>query len=745
MACDAGIRIRFEFRGITLVLRSIKDGVFLMDRKALQVITIFIFMISACSKPSAASPTPIPTLPPTTTASNTLMMTNISGRIVDMDGAPVSDANISTDTGNVLSDDQGWFQITSQKPQWVTVTKSGFISRTRAAEPGDPILVRISPDDGKTVVINFGGDTMFGRRFFDPNEDGDPSDGLLPESPNIEDHLKLLAPIQPLLENGDLTVVNLESALSDEPFFSARDPRPAAYHPYKEFVYATSPNAIPALKQAGVDIVDTGNNHIYDMLDDGLLFTQKVLDQADMAYFGSGATEEAAWSPKIIEVKGQTIAFIGCTSVWTPIPPITKNDVSYVASDQQHKGGAARCTTDKLFTAVKDARKKADIVVVMIHGGFEYDPIPSPNVVNLTKIAKSAGASLVVNGHPHVTGGFIWENQSLVGETMGNFIFDQTIWPTFKSYMLTVYIRDGKVFRAFAEPLMVENYVAHGITGELADYVAREAAGQEPGPFIVENGAVEVDINQTAIKTSKTVTLDGGTTGSIIQIPQGQWLSNFQGNGSLLLGRDLLWVGSFENNVVGNEPDSLPLWKQGEASSIKVGADYAYQGRAGIELLRGSGNQADAVTTNIHRILVKPGSKLTITGMARESQGAIASLQISWYSDTLGPSSNQTLQPLDMKEMGVWQPFQFDVQVPNGIVALEVFFRLSPPSMGTSSADFDNLRVIEWAPDQSLFSTLYDFAFLTGTGDLTFSQSVFPGGEDWLTLKNFDFSHLLRR
>jgi hypothetical protein len=289
---------------------------------------------------------------------------------------------------------------------------------------------------------------------------------------------------------------------------------------------------------------------------------------------------------------------------------------------------------------------------------------------------------------------------------------------------------------------MVENYIAHGITGELADYVTREAAGWETGPFIVESGAMEIDINQLAIKSSKTVTLDGGT-GTIIQVPQEQWLSDFQGDGSLLLGRDLLWVGSFENDLVGSEAGSLPLWKYDEMSNTKAGADYAYKGQVGIRLSRGSGNQADAVTTNLHRMLVNPGSKLTVSGLVRMSQGAAASLQISLYPDTLGSSSDQILKPLIMQEVGIWQPFHFDVQVPEGIVALGVFLKLSPPDTGTSTADFDNIRVIEWAPAQTPFNILYNFAYLTGSGDLTFSQSIFPGGEDWLTLQNFDFSNTL--
>jgi len=704
----------------------------LINQTLRKIIALFIISLSACTPSLIANVTSVPT---TSTASNQFVSKDFLGRVIDINGSPISEARVSTEAGSSLSDSQGWFHLasTNENPQWITVTKTGFITRTRAAEPDVPVLFRISPDDGKTIVLNFGGDTMFGRRFFDPNEDGDPSDGLLPLNPSVQDHLKLLAPIQPLLKSSDLTVVNLESALSNEPFFSPRDPRPATFHPYKEFVYASGPNSVIALKQAGINVVDTGNNHIYDMLDNGLTFTLSALDQANMAYFGSGSTEEAAWAPKIIHVKGQSIAFIGCTTIWTSIPPVTAHDISYVASDQQHKGGAARCTTGKLYTAVAGAKKTADVVVVMIHGGFEYASTPSENITNLSNIAKSAGASLVINGHPHVVSGFLWDQQSLIAQSMGNFIFDQTLWPTFESYMLTVYVREGKIIRAFVEPLIIKDYIAHGVTGEFADYVARGAAGRESGSFIVENGAMEVDINQAARTFTKTSSVDGGN-GAIIQIPQSQWISGFQGKGSLTLGRDLLWVGSFENHVVDNESGTLPLWEQTAKININVGGKYAYEGQVGISLSRGSGNQTDAVTTNLHRILVKPGDKITISGMVRESQGAITKLQVSWYPDTLGPSSNQMLKPLTVESAGIWQPFQFDVQVPNGIVALGLFLKLSPPHTGISNADFDNIRVIQWAPAKTPFNLLYNFAYLIGTGDLTYSQAVLPGGEDWITL-----------
>jgi poly-gamma-glutamate synthesis protein (capsule biosynthesis protein) len=259
-----------------------------------------------------------------------------------MDGNPLSNAEVQSLSSATTSDEDGWFELPSEgTPQWLTVRHEGFISRTRAAAPGAPMLFRLSRDDGQTIVIQFAGDTMFGRRFFDPNEDGDVSDGLLPADPDAEAHLKLLAPIQKLLGQSDLTVVNLESPLTDKPYFSSRDTRPTVYHTTKDYVFSSDTTAIKALKEIGVDIVDIGNNHLYDLLESGLQSTLTTLNMEEMKHFGGGTDEASAWAPLIVTVKGQKVAFVGCTTIKQPIPPATTNDVTYVASDILKKGGAA--------------------------------------------------------------------------------------------------------------------------------------------------------------------------------------------------------------------------------------------------------------------------------------------------------------------------------------------------------------------------------------------------------------------
>jgi hypothetical protein len=78
-------------------------------------------------------------------------------------------------------------------------------ARARRAPTG-PALVRLTPDDGETISIHFVGDAMFGRRFYDRNEDGNTSDGLLRPGAGPREHHDLLRPVQPLLENAHLTV-----------------------------------------------------------------------------------------------------------------------------------------------------------------------------------------------------------------------------------------------------------------------------------------------------------------------------------------------------------------------------------------------------------------------------------------------------------------------------------------------------------------------------------------------------------
>jgi poly-gamma-glutamate synthesis protein (capsule biosynthesis protein) len=718
----------------------------MMSRSTLSFLIILV-LLAACQNvpatpaatttPAPAPQVPLPSLATVTPhAGQESSIQEFVGRVVTTDGAPIGDAQVETSDGGTFSDQEGWFQLAGPGlPQWIKVTAPGFISRTRAAAPGIPVLFRLTPDDGKTTVIHFAGDTMFGRRFFDPNGDGSLSNAILPLQATVNDHLRLLAPVKPLLENADFTVVNFETTVSDQPYVPQITPRPAEYHPTAPQVYTSHPNSVRALKEAGVDIVDLGNNHLYDLLEVGLQQTLSALDNTGLLHFGAGLDEAKAWEPLIVSSKGQNIAFIGCTTLRIPIGTPIRNDIPYVASSVRGKGGAAYCAEGALRSAILRARKQSDLVVVMIHGGREYDRQPTLKNTYLSEVARQAGAVLIVNHHPHVVSGFRLKQQTLIAWSMGNFFYDQTVWPSLESYMLAVYVREGQVIRAYIEPLMLDGFVPHGVTGELADHVARGAAGREAGPFFMESGSMEVDFGRKALQHTYTEVLKGGSwPGQILAIPQGQWISGFGGSGQLRLGRDLLWVGGFENEQINSLSEGPALWDI-KSSRIPFGGEYAYSGSLGIRLSRDGNDNTDAVTSSLRRVTVEPYDRLSITGMVRMNYGAVVHAQFSWYTGTLGTSFSKTLKPIKVDAYDAWHPFRFDVVVPPGAHALGLYLRLALPGReeGKTTADFDNVRIIKWAEPGMRYSPLYNFALLIGTGKITLSQDYLPGAEAWLT------------
>jgi len=684
----------------------------------------------------------------------------ITGRVISLTGLPIQGAEVSTSAGQATSNATGWFEIpaSSASVQWVRVKHPNYLSRTRAAQAGEPVLFRLTSDDGQTVAIHFGGDTMFGRRYYDPNQDGNTEDGLLPNDAGTEEHLALLKWVRPLLENAHITVLNLETPLAENPYYDhINQPRPKTFHPDKSITFATHVNAAQALKQAGVDLVDLGNNHIYDMLETGVINTTVALKNAGLLQVGAGMTFATAWQPAVITIAGQTFAFIGCSAT-------RDYEISLFASD--NKGGAAYCQENNIRQAVAKAKAQYDNVIMMTHSGRKYRSHPNDKIKHFTAIAREAGATLVINHGPHVVGGFDWNGQSLVAWALGNFAFDQNYWMTFQSYLLTVHLRKGKVIRAYTEPLMIESYLPKAVSGRFADYIAREAAGREIGPFVVENGAMETDLNHKATRQTTTVSLDGGVfPGKIFALPRSQWVSGI--TGSARLGRDLLWTGTLERNTVDETSEGGALWRLAKdemsASEEKrnlalwrlkgekmlIGPEYAHTGERGIQLRRKAEDKNHIILTLVDRVQMPPSTKeISVTGWLRTSENAKVVLSVYWYDTRYKASINHKIEALVVPSANTWTPFEVHLTVPAQAIAVKPFLRLAPPKTGNVShvsADFDDLRLIAWAPRDTTYSPLYDHIWIVDPVDLQISQDILPGASAWAVKSLFFLVPTLQR
>ena len=216
-----------------------------------------------------------------------------------------------------------------------------------------------------------------------------------------------------LFRRDDLTVVNLECAVSDK---GSAVP--------KEFTFRGDPDALPAMRDAGVEVANLGNNHSYDFGPEALLDTVRNVEAAGIDPVGAGVDQDHALAPALLELHGWRVAVVGLDQVVDPFPEA-------VATDSK-PGTAAGHDTDLMIDSIRDAADRADIVVVMIHWGVELDTQPRAEQVALAHRMIDAGADVIFGGHSHrlqpmdtyrgrpvfySLGNFVWPDLSVDGST----------------------------------------------------------------------------------------------------------------------------------------------------------------------------------------------------------------------------------------------------------------------------------------------------------------------------------------
>lgn len=681
------------------------------------VLALFSAVVAACSTlVSGEDPEARPDMSRSERAQPRSARYFVHGRVIDVDGRGV-EASVRAGTTTVRSARDGSFAVrVDTRRVFLDVTAPGYVRRVRAAAAGSPTRIRLTPDpDGDVVSMHFVGDMMFGRRFLDPAENGYPFAGRLELDDSAAAHAALFDGVQPLLRAADVTAGNLESVLSDHDFIDPAEgspmeaSRPLPFHATKDYVFASSPESAAALRHAGFDVIDIGNNHLFDLLDRGVDDTLKALEGAGFrqgqGWFGAGPNRAVAEAPARWTDGTASVSFAGCTSITGDEHPVT-----YVADEA--KGGAARCSHEAVRSQMTAANRVADATVYMVHGGYEYGRDPTPNVRALTRTALEAGARLVVNHHPHVVGGIDWDGRSLVAWSLGNFLFDQQVWPTFESYLLAVHLRAGRVVRAYAEPLMLAGFRPVAVVGEQRDWVARRLAARSPGA-VVDDGAIEVVVG-------------GRHTDTHLHPPAGRHELVRLGAGwrvaeepSVRAGRDLLWVGNVDDETVDPTTTAGVFWTLGEDDA---GVTTTQHGGSELLIEVEAGHPGDPTLGLRHRVVLGSRRELSLAGRIAGEVPEGSTVQLSWYRDTKGRSDARTVVPLSDARV------RLDAVAPDWAVAAGIFVKVPPPARGVARVRLDDLRLIEWSPGTPEASD--DFVLLAPGTPLSLVREVLPGGRD---------------
>lgn len=210
------------------------------------------------------------------------------------------------------------------------------------------------------------------------------------------------------LKTGDVVFGNLETAI-----FEGREIK------INEMVFRSDPQVAEALYNGGFSILSLANNHTMNFGSSGLIYTIKYLTDAGIQFVGAGENEVQAYQPVYIEKNGWRFAFLAYND--SDVVP-----VSYRA--QENKAGTAFMDIAKMTEAVKEAKQNADVVIVSMHAGNEYEKQPSQRQIDFAHAAIDAGANLIIGHHPHIIQPAEKYNGQYIFYSLGNFIFDQK-WP----------------------------------------------------------------------------------------------------------------------------------------------------------------------------------------------------------------------------------------------------------------------------------------------------------------------------
>ncbi|UVI31913.1 CapA family protein [Paenibacillus spongiae] len=257
-------------------------------------------------------------------------------------------------------------------------------------------IVPDPPVTGKTIRLSFVGDILLAASV----------DKIMQSKGYDYPYAKTL----PFLKEPDLMAGNLETPITLRGV-PAQD---------KQFVFKGSPKSLPALKEAGFDVVSLANNHTLDQGVEGLLDTIGYLDEIGMPNMGGGSDDKEAFEPAILEAKGIKVAYIGLSRV---LP------VAEWKATKDRAGVAETYDSTQAKATIRSARKQADLVIVMVHWGKERKDYPEKYQQQLAREYIDAGADLIIGSHPHVLQGFEQYKGKWISYSLGNFIFNKTKTP----------------------------------------------------------------------------------------------------------------------------------------------------------------------------------------------------------------------------------------------------------------------------------------------------------------------------
>ncbi len=273
-----------------------------------------------------------------------------------------------------------------------------------------------------------------------------------------------LAELKPILAGADYRLVNQENILAEEGVGYA--------------IAKSGPNLrgepenIDLLKVGGFDCAVLANNHFGDFHFDGVKATLDALDKAGFSHIGGGMNLEEAYASVIYEKDGLRVSFIA----------VCENEFGGATKTTP---GAAGYNLRLLADRIAEEKEKADLVIVIFHGGNEYNPLPAPKARDRYRLIIDLGADALIGGHTHCIQGYEFYKGKPIVYSLGNFFFP---WPNTPAssgwnfgYMVEMTVEKGKRAELSLHPYrLTDHFTLQLLDGEekktMIDYIEKLSA-----------------------------------------------------------------------------------------------------------------------------------------------------------------------------------------------------------------------------------------------------------------------------
>ncbi len=327
---------------------------------------------------------------------------------------------------------------------------------------------------------------------------------------------------KPMLAQADYVVGNLETPLAG----------PEAKYTGSHYSFNAPDSYADAVKDAGIDLVSTTNNHTFDRGYDGLVRTIQVLDEKGIGHTGTFLPGSQRPEAYYFQVGGTKIALIAYTygtnyggsggkylaegqwagtvnllrhqSITGYLPGVVREKDwvdklfkkmkgeprgrikkflgmchTYARADDRLDKEAAEPYMAQVREDIRKAKEKADLVIYYPHTGGQFNQKPGYFSQYTVEQGLQAGADAVIVSHSHCPQLAKWEGGVPVVNSLGNFNMSPrsslAIPENLTHYGLAVhlYIEDKKIQRMTYTPLL--NYEKRG--GQVSAYPVADLYG----------------------------------------------------------------------------------------------------------------------------------------------------------------------------------------------------------------------------------------------------------------------------